>query len=317
MCCTTQPTLHCRKSCHHPVRTHLSISPFPTALRACLPLPQHLSPLRAEPVSAGPQKEGIRQQNSGSSSPLQLQPGPPPAVFKRDLDRRAPSQRGLPTPLLPSRDFSSPMDAADLNPTTCWGALTKGHTRGCEAGFVIGKAHFKNKFCARCRERIDMPLHSIRALTPGLREAYTNPLSEGFWKRAPPTHWAVVLSALSTTPSRALARASSFTRTESYPTCHPPFPLHLCLRDGRMVRLCHCASQRAHLFRCSRCGSHRRMRHAIGRSDGGRRRKSDQPGVPPRLQGVMPQLQIVSALKTQAVDSSLSSLGCTSSWHYC
>ena len=132
-------------------------------------------------------EEGIRQQNSGSSSPLQLQPGPPPAVFKRDLDRRAPSQRGLPTPLLPSRDVSSPMDAADLNPTTCWGALTKGHTRGCEAGFVIGKAHFKNKFCARCRERIDMPLHSIRALTPGLREAYTNPLSEGFWKRAPPT----------------------------------------------------------------------------------------------------------------------------------
>ena len=80
-----------------------------------------------------------------------------------------------------------PTDGSDIGPTTCWGALTKGHTVGCEPGFCIGKAHFKNKFCTHCRERIDMPLNKIRAMTPALRDAYTNPLSEGFWKRAPPT----------------------------------------------------------------------------------------------------------------------------------
>ena len=74
-----------------------------------------------------------------------------------------------------------------IGPTTCWGALTKGTTVGCEEGFVIGKAHFKNKFCARCRQRIDLSLTCVRALTPELREAFANPLSEGFWKRAPPT----------------------------------------------------------------------------------------------------------------------------------
>ena len=36
-----------------------------------------------------------------------------------------------------------------------------GTTVGCEASFTIGKAHFKNKFCARCRERIDLPLTKV------------------------------------------------------------------------------------------------------------------------------------------------------------
>lgn len=135
--------------------------------------------------------EDMALHHSGSSSPVGG-PAPPQPTFKRHLQQRS-AAAAAQSPPHTSADEAAPIptdaitDGSDIGPTSCWGALSKGHTVGCEPGFAIGKAHFKNKFCTHCRERIDMPLHKIRAMSPGLREAYTNPLSEGFWKRAPPT----------------------------------------------------------------------------------------------------------------------------------
>ena len=52
---------------------------------------------------------------------------------------------------------------------------------------LTGRGHFKNKFCASCRERgIDVPATRVRALTEDLMVHYTsNSLSAGFWKVAP------------------------------------------------------------------------------------------------------------------------------------
>ena len=40
----------------------------------------------------------------------------------------------------------------------CWGAELMGTAVHCTLGFVSGKAHFKNKFCARCRQGINVPV---------------------------------------------------------------------------------------------------------------------------------------------------------------
>jgi hypothetical protein len=146
------------------------------------------SPASLSADTFGWASEEDKRQGSGSSSPVgEVQP----AASSQHLSQR----RGVPPSLVqehPALPVPLPAPSSDepcepIGPTTCWGALFKGHTRGCEAGFCIGKAHFKNKFCARCRERIDVPLCAVRALTPALREAYTNPLSEV--RAAVALHW--------------------------------------------------------------------------------------------------------------------------------
>ena len=67
----------------------------------------------------------------------------------------------------------------------CWGAQLKGNPDGCTKGFTAGKNHFKNKFCARCRECIDVPAARVRALTDEQADQAFNQLASGFWKRAP------------------------------------------------------------------------------------------------------------------------------------
>ena len=67
----------------------------------------------------------------------------------------------------------------------CWGAELMGTAVHCTPGFVSGKAHFKNKFCARCREGIEVPVRRIRALTADQKRQVHNSLQTGFWKRAP------------------------------------------------------------------------------------------------------------------------------------
>ena len=71
--------------------------------------------------------------------------------------------------------------------TRCWGAAIANHDGSrCTPGFTSGKAHFKNKFCAACRETLDVPAWRVRALTEEMRALYmSNSLSAGVWKRAP------------------------------------------------------------------------------------------------------------------------------------
>ena len=45
----------------------------------------------------------------------------------------------------------------------CWGAELMGTAVHCTLGFVSGKAHFKNKFCARCRQGINVPPCGVSA----------------------------------------------------------------------------------------------------------------------------------------------------------
>ena len=70
----------------------------------------------------------------------------------------------------------------------CWGAQLTGSSANCTAGFTVGHAHFKNKFCAACRQKIELPVARLRALTPELGAAFslTYKTTAGFWKEAPP-----------------------------------------------------------------------------------------------------------------------------------
>lgn len=68
----------------------------------------------------------------------------------------------------------------------CWGGVLKDDcAKGCQHGFVSGKAHFKNKFCATCRQGIKIASNRVRALTPELRPHFNNSLRGGFWNEAP------------------------------------------------------------------------------------------------------------------------------------
>ena len=69
----------------------------------------------------------------------------------------------------------------------CWGAVLKGDAAACTPDFKAGRAHFKNHFCARCRETIEVNASHVRALMPESHHLYVNTLSVGFWKRASPT----------------------------------------------------------------------------------------------------------------------------------
>ncbi|MGB2469845.1 MAG: DNA gyrase subunit A, partial [Flavobacteriales bacterium] len=69
---------------------------------------------------------------------------------------------------------------------TCWGAQL--HFNGdanCTPNFVPGKLHFKNKFCANCKEGILVPLAHVRGVSAELAACFVNKRSEGFWNIAP------------------------------------------------------------------------------------------------------------------------------------
>lgn len=68
--------------------------------------------------------------------------------------------------------------------TLCWGAELTGDSSRCTPGFEPGHAHFKNKFCAACRNCVEVPAERVRALTPELQPMLTNNLRAGFWKSA-------------------------------------------------------------------------------------------------------------------------------------
>lgn len=79
----------------------------------------------------------------------------------------------------------APSGSLEAEVNGCWGAALKGCSAGCKPNFTSGKNHFKNKFCDRCREGIDVPAARVRALTNEQADQVFNNLASGFWKRAP------------------------------------------------------------------------------------------------------------------------------------
>ena len=73
--------------------------------------------------------------------------------------------------------------SADENP--CWGGRLQCDSLSCEAGFKLGRGHFKNKVCSNCRrDGIYVPMDRVRVLPKALHEDFSN-TSEGLWS-APP-----------------------------------------------------------------------------------------------------------------------------------
>lgn len=83
---------------------------------------------------------------------------------------------------LANLDRNAPLD----NSSRCWGAELTGDSSRCTPGFLLGHAHFKNKFCAACRQSILVPVERVRALTSELQPMFSNTLRAGFWKTASP-----------------------------------------------------------------------------------------------------------------------------------
>ena len=69
----------------------------------------------------------------------------------------------------------------------CWGAQLKAlHVAvqpQCDADFVTGKTHLKNKFCTGCRQGFLVPASHVRALTPELALTFVNSNGSGVWSR--------------------------------------------------------------------------------------------------------------------------------------
>lgn len=117
--------------------------------------------------------------------PMQLPPVP--AMFP------AAPYLTAPRPLLSSTHgligTSAESASADQS-KACWGAVLQGTSANCSPGFTTGQFHFKNKFCPICRAGMDVPIESVRALTPEMHDALANSsntscLAKGFWKNAP------------------------------------------------------------------------------------------------------------------------------------
>ena len=101
------------------------------------------------------------------------------------------AQQGAPFDMHPTPGTSGATECSSTpQSSTCWGAALSGSGEWCSPGFVLGTGHFKNKFCAQCRMRVDVPTSHIRALTPQLGAAFAvhHNQTAGFWKEAPPTH---------------------------------------------------------------------------------------------------------------------------------
>ena len=84
----------------------------------------------------------------------------------------------------PPTATSAPCQEAEADAHCCWGGLLKDDRSECEAGFVTGKAHFKNKFCSRCRHSLAVPASRVRALTPEIQSYYQNHLRAGVRARS-------------------------------------------------------------------------------------------------------------------------------------
>lgn len=73
----------------------------------------------------------------------------------------------------------------------CWGAQLKGvellRMRPCEPGFVRGRQHMKNKFCAFCsgqQAQLSLPAERVRGLPLQLYDAFVNMPGSGVWTAA-------------------------------------------------------------------------------------------------------------------------------------
>ena len=81
-----------------------------------------------------------------------------------------------------AEEVDTMIDAALDAPSGCWGAELSGEV--CTPGFVPGQAHFKNKFCAACREHgVAIPAQKIMVTAINGRFKNTNgraPWSSGF-----------------------------------------------------------------------------------------------------------------------------------------
>ena len=64
---------------------------------------------------------------------------------------------------LPRCSPSPSLELVEVGNTCCWGAMLG--SADCTPNFVPGKLHFKNKFCANCKEGILVPLAQVRAIT--------------------------------------------------------------------------------------------------------------------------------------------------------
>ena len=80
------------------------------------------------------------------------------------------------------------LTATDASRFHCWGAQICGHERGCDPEFAASGQHFKDKFCARCRNGIPVEARFCGALTRGspadseLLELFGHIKGVGFWK---------------------------------------------------------------------------------------------------------------------------------------
>jgi hypothetical protein len=69
-------------------------------------------------------------------------------------------------------------------PASCWGAQLVGKEPGatpCAHGFVIGKRHFKSKFCSAHRQEMWLPADRLRVLPEALVDKVANNRSGGVW----------------------------------------------------------------------------------------------------------------------------------------
>lgn len=71
-----------------------------------------------------------------------------------------------------------------VRPACCWGAQLVGEEPGatpCAHGFVIGKRHFKSKFCSAHRQEMWLPAERLRVLPEALVDKVANNRSGGVW----------------------------------------------------------------------------------------------------------------------------------------
>ena len=70
-----------------------------------------------------------------------------------------------------------------IAPSSCWGQQLNSEM-ACSPDFVPGRNHFKNHFCARCREHgVPIPAHRVRAVRAERRDEFENPHSAGMWSK--------------------------------------------------------------------------------------------------------------------------------------
>ena len=102
----------------------------------------------------------------------------PKAVTSAEM-RLLRKQGAVPTPqLIKGFAPAEEEDTEEPEVATCWGAQL--HFNGdanCTPNFVPGKLHFKNKFCANCKEGILVPLAQVRAITAEQASYFINRFS--------------------------------------------------------------------------------------------------------------------------------------------